>query len=270
MPVSLSIHPPLVRIFICKLVYVYLIARCHPSGEIRSPGWDGKALYPPDVDLQVRLVVTPHRAALLSFRALNFGKDVLSSGACVYSRDHIIITVGHSFSGTCQLICGNNLPKEELYLTEFIFVTFYTNGDNKRGTGFRLLYSLHNKAQTPEQFADGTWNCSVSFWASIQEHFSCNLDVQCAGREDEMDCPYNSPLCEPGDFILGHSCYRYVKTGEPITWSFASVQCQKQGRQLVSLNDVDEWRSVTKLLRQYHISRVFAGLHITSLTLPKM
>ena len=227
-------------------------------------------MYPPDVDLRVRLVVTPFCATLLSFRAINIQKTVSIKFMCIRTIDYLMITVRQSSRETHQFICGNDLPKEKMHPADLLFFTFYTNGDNERGTGFRLLYSLHNKGQTPEQFADGTWNCSVAFWASIQEHFSCNLDVQCAGQEDETDCPYSSPLCEPGDFFLGHSCYRYVKTGEPITWSFASVQCQKQGRQLVSLNDVHEWRSVTKLLRQYHISWVFAGLHITPLTLPKM
>ena len=227
-------------------------------------------MYPPDVNLHVRLVVTPHYSTLLSFRALHIQKYESIRFVCVDTNDHVRITVRQSSRETHHLICGYDFPKEKMYLADLIFVTFYTNGDNERGTGFRLLYSLHNKGQTPEQFADGTWNCSAAFWASIQEHFSCNLAVQCAGQEDEMDCPYSSPLCEPGDFFLGHSCYRYVKTGEPTTWSVASVQCQKQGRQLVSLNDVDEWRSVTKLLRQYHISRAFAGLHITPLTLPKM
>ena len=223
-------------------------------------------LYPSGVDLHVRLVVKPHHAALLSFRALNIHWSVGLN--CV--RDYMVITFTQSSNETHQLICGYDFPKEKMYQADLIFFNLYTYGDNKRGTGFRLLYSLYNKGQTPEQFADGTWNCSVAFWASIQEHFSCNLAVQCAGREDEMDCPYSSPLCEPGDFFLGRSCYRYVKTGELITWSFASVQCQKQGRQLVNLNDVDEWRSVTKLLRQYHISLVFVGLHIRPLTLPKM
>ena len=207
---------------------------------------------------------------MLSFPAVNFGNDMLTRKKCWYLSDHLLIKVGQSSREPNQPICGNDSPKEKLYHTDVIFLTFYTNGDQMRGTGFRLLYSLYSKEQTPQQFVDGTWNCCAAFWVSFQEHFSCNLAVQCAERDDEMNCPYSSPLCEPGDFFLGHSCYNYVKTESLTTWSFASVQCQKQGRQLVSLNDVDEWRSVTKQLRRYHISLMFAGLRITPLTLPKM
>ena len=247
----------------CPLL-LYLI------GEIRSPGWDGKSLYPPGVDKEIRLTVPPQHVTMLTFLALNMSEVKSGKKACYLQFDRIFITTRGLSSGNLTLIiCGSDPPKEKLYTADVISVRFVTNWSDMRATGFRLLYSFHSRGETPEQLPNGTWNCSVQSWASVQDHFPCNLLTECAGGEDEADCPYSSPLCAQGEFFMGHSCYTYLRVGE-ISWKVASAQCQMKGSQLVSLNDMSEWRGVIQILRQYGVLQAYTGLRSTSPALPMM
>ena len=243
---------------------------CLP-GEIRSPGWDGKTLYPPGVDAWVRLNVPSQHAVMLSFLAWDVWdlKNLLH--ACHAAMDHIEITFRMQSSGDLNIMsCFKDPLKGKVYFADIVSVRLYTNWNKLRATGFRLLYSFHRQGQTPERNADGRWNCSVPFWDSIKDHFPCDLEAECVGAEDEKDCPYSSPLCAPGEFFLGHSCYIYVKRRSQITWDFASAQCQIRTGHLVSFNDMAEWRDLMKLLREHDVKPVFVGLSTATLSLPQM
>ena len=239
-------------------------------GEILSPGWDGKSLYPPAVDKELHLTVPPQHATMLTFLALHLARVKSSPLNCFLQFDRVFITTRGPSSGNLTLtICGSDPPKEKLYPADVISVRFVTKWSDMRATGFRLLYSFHSRGETPEQFANGTWNCSVGFWASFQDHFPCDLAMECARGEDEADCPYSSPLCVQGEFFLGHSCYTYGRAGE-ISWKVASAQCQMKGSQLVSLNDLSEWRDVVQILRQFDVKQAYTGLRSPLPALPLM
>nr|KAG5710814.1 hypothetical protein BaRGS_026965 [Batillaria attramentaria] len=38
----------------------------------------------------------------------------------------------------------------------------------------------------PKQLPDGKWNCSVPHWTQFRPHLTCNLELECAGGEDEQ------------------------------------------------------------------------------------
>ena len=227
-------------------------------------------MYPCGVNSVIRLTVSAQHVAMFTFLALDIHNMVAAIRSCPHYKDHLLIsTRGPSSSNLNLVICGNDPPKRKVYPADVISITFFTDWDKWRGIGFRLLYSFHRQGQTPEQFPDGTWNCSVASWASVQGHFPCNLVTECVGGEDEKDCPYSSPLCVQGEFFLGHSCYTYVRAGA-MTWTSASAQCQMSGRHLVSLNDVNEWRRVTQTLRRYGVAQVYTGLRSAPPVLPLM
>ena len=240
-----------------------------PSGEIRSPGWDGQSLYPAGVDSTLRLAVPSGCVAMLTFLAMDIVGNVKIYEGLRW--DHASLTTTGSSSGNFSMsVYGHHLPEGKVYHADVVLVSFFTDWDMQRATGFRLLYSFPSLEQMPERFADGTWNCSEEGWVSIRDHFPCNLVVDCVGGEDEQDCPYSSPLCGQGEFRLGHSCYAYVTAGE-LSWDSASAQCQIRGGQLLSMNDVTEWRNATEMLRQYRVAaRVYAGLQSASQGLPIM
>ena len=216
------------------------------------------------------LPVPPQHVTMMSFLGLDISNVKSGKRSCSKKFDHVLIETRGLASGTMNFtICGTDTPEGKVYRADVISVRFTTAWDKQRGTGFRLLYSFHNHGETPELLADGTWNCSVTFWASVQDHFPCNLVSECVEGEDEKDCSYSSPVCEADEFFLGHSCYKYVKEGAN-SWKFASAQCQNRGSQLVSLNDVNEWRSLVEMLRQHGVFKVYTGLRAASPSLPMM
>ena len=227
-------------------------------------------MYPPGVNAEVHLTVPSQHVAMLSFLALDISNVKIGKRSCNEKFDHVLMETRGLASGSMNFtICRTESLEGKVYRADVILIRFITDWNKQRGTGFRLLYSFHSQGQTPERLANGTWNCSVTFWASVQDHFPCNLISECVGGEDEKDCPYTSPLCEPGEFFLGHSCYKYVKEGAD-SWNFASAQCQNRDSQLVSLNDVNEWRRVEEMLQQHGVLKAYTGLRAASPVLPMM
>nr|KAG5697926.1 hypothetical protein BaRGS_026864 [Batillaria attramentaria] len=64
--------------------------------------------------------------------------------------------------------------------------------------------STIQRSAIPVRLAGGKWNCSVPYWADFRQHFLCNLNQECAGMEDEADCPYTTDLCVYVSFIRHH------------------------------------------------------------------
>ena len=229
-------------------------------------------MYSPGFESELHLNLPARHVAMLTFLHLDLtvlrNRQFLDD--CSKRNDLVVIEMRRSLSDTLSItICGNSPPERSVYQADVISVKFFAYWGQWRGTGFRLLYSFHSQGQTPERFASGMWNCSVGSWSSIKDHFPCDLVKECVGGEDEQDCPYSSSQCEPGQFILGHSCYTYVKAREALSWNSASAQCQIRGGQLVSLNGVTEWRKFTNMLQQFGVVRVYTGLRSASLALPQ-
>nr|KAG5697422.1 hypothetical protein BaRGS_008848 [Batillaria attramentaria] len=72
------------------------------------------------------------------------------------------------------------------------FSVHFTSDETESFSGFKLLFSFHNHTAVPQRLSEGTWNCSVPYFSNFQQHFRCDLDQDCAGAEDETDCPYTS------------------------------------------------------------------------------
>ena len=229
-------------------------------------------MYTPGFESVLHLNLPLHHVAMLTFLHLDLAtfKNKERSDICTKCGDRVVIKMRRPLSANLSLtVCSSIAPERSVHHATVISVKFFAYWGRWRGTGFRLLYSFHSQDQAPERFANGLWNCSLGSWSRFKNHFPCNLVKECVGGEDEQDCPYSSPLCEPGEFILGHSCYTYVKARAAISWNSASAQCQISGGQLVSLNDVTEWRNLTTFLRQSGVIRAYVGLRSASPALPQ-
>ncbi|XP_070184274.1 G-protein coupled receptor GRL101-like [Littorina saxatilis] len=116
--------------------------------------------------------------------------------------------------------------------------------------GFRLRFSFHEKT-TPllQQLPSGLWNCSVPQWPEFKSHFRCNYDTECAGAEDETDCPYTGH-CPPGLVQADGRCYIYDNPRGAISWLEANILCaERYGGYLASFNTRQEWLEVMSAFR---------------------
>ena len=107
-------------------------------------------------------------------------------------------------------------------------------------------------------------------WPLFQHHFSCNLDTECAGGEDESHCPYTGH-CGQGRLTIADRCYVYVTEQHHVSWVDASFQCVRRGGYLVSLNTKQEWQDVTSVLdMRRHRAGMCVGLMSATPSLPNM
>jgi hypothetical protein len=76
---------------------------------------------------------------------------------------------------------------------------------NKNVRGFKFHFSFYPRSDHPQQLSDGRFNCSEPhMWGRIKRHFLCDLVADCAGSEDEAECPYTTQHCGKGRFSLGN------------------------------------------------------------------
>ena len=124
------------------------------------------------------------------------------------------------------------------------------------------------RSQIPQRLASGQWNCSVPHWPLFQHHFSCNLDTECAGGEDESHCPYTGH-CGQGRLTIADRCYVYVTERQSVSWIRANLSCGQLGSYLVSLNSPQEWDDVTDVLAMRREPYVmYVGLRLTHSSRP--
>ena len=160
-------------------------------------------------------------------------------------------------------LCNKRLAPPTLFNTGVLHVRFIS--DKRLGlydTGFSALYTFHRHPAVPEQLADGTWNCSVSYWPALQAHFPCDLQKNCAEGQDERDCPYTKPQCGLGFITAGRSCFVLVSLGRMVSWSQASDHCVRGGMHLASLNTEAQWRDILDALSLRDSHDVFRGVLI--------
>lgn len=134
------------------------------------------------------------------------------------------------------------------------------------GTGFRLVFSFHQPSTLPRKMLWNKWNCSGTHWPDFQQHFPCDLESQCLGGEDELDCPYTARDCGLGAVTASGKCYFYVIANHSLTWYDASTDCLTRGATLVSLNTPGEWRDVMSLLQLRRGLRAYIGLQSSTFT----
>ena len=106
-------------------------------------------------------------------------------------------------------------------------------------------------------------------WPHFQRHFRCNLRQECAGGEDEVQCPY-SPCSHGGVSFQGH-CYFFTNCGKKRSWLEAHKDCREAGGYMASLTTAREWGDVNTWLSLDATWRhIFVGLTSVSPRLPHM
>ncbi|KAK7485925.1 hypothetical protein BaRGS_00022792 [Batillaria attramentaria] len=230
------------------------------AGYVQTPQWDGEKSYPINMDSAIRWKVPAHYI-MISFFALNLtpGHAVVSVYfGEILKRDLVFMSVNPTPVVT-------RIHEKDGKATKYMYV--HCDSDYryfKWMSGFRMMFSIHNKTTLPEQLPDGKWNCSVPYWADFRHHFACNFRQECANDEDEMECPYRNHSCGKGWILLGGRCFLYVTSKQPITWNEASISCQLRGARLASLNTPEEWSDGIRLLHMRaehtHKYNVYIGL----------
>ncbi|KAK7484729.1 hypothetical protein BaRGS_00024014, partial [Batillaria attramentaria] len=209
------------------------------TGFVQTPGWDGKTRYPPYMDSWSRVDVPDGHVVMISFLNL----DVNAYNLDCVGHYVTLYTGGNSSTDKVWKGCRNFVPAPAVYDTEVFFVNFVSHSRYRiqTATGFRLLFSFHNRSALPVRLSDGKWNCSVPYWADFQQHFLCNLIQECAGMDDEADCPYTTDVCGPGLISVGTGCFIFMRPENSITWDEASDECLLRGAHLASFNTRQEW-----------------------------
>ena len=116
-------------------------------------------------------------------------------------------------------------------------------------------------------------------WPDFQQHFLCNLLLECHSGEDEKDCVFTGCGLDAGHtasglvehrqvvgveqrFTASGNCYSYVRPERNVTWNEAYIGCATRGgARLASFNTPEEWNDVTRVLRMGKMSnKVLVGL----------
>ncbi|KAK7484058.1 hypothetical protein BaRGS_00024670, partial [Batillaria attramentaria] len=228
------------------------------AGYIQTPGMDGQTPYPYNMDSWVDVNVPEHHVVMITFSHLDVHDNCGDDAVFLY-------TGGRNPENMAWELCSGEYRPLNFLLDTRRFSVHFTSDETESFSGFKLLFSFHNHTAVPQRLSEGTWNCSVPYFSNFQQHFRCDLDQDCAGAEDETDCPYTSEACGPGFISLGDGCYKLMMQEIVVSWTDASTKCQLAGGYLVSLNTREEWHNVTRLLGRLN---VFVGLTAVDPLLP--
>ncbi|KAK7453168.1 hypothetical protein BaRGS_00039651 [Batillaria attramentaria] len=233
-----------------EVLYTSLI-----SGYVQTPGWDGVRTYPLNMKSSVRVDVPHGKTAMITFLNVDIDNRLLENQIGFYQvrcKDYEKVQLSFQRAGRSpdseMSLCRQSRPEPALYNTEWFKVTFYSDSIDDGSTGFRMLFTFHNASALPE-WVRGRWNCSVGYWADFKQHFPCDLSSDCAGGEDEVDCPYTTPRCGHGLIHAGGACFRYFGGWSRTSWATASVTCLQHGGRLPTLNTEQKQRDFLWLIR---------------------
>ncbi|KAL8570215.1 hypothetical protein ACOMHN_029915 [Nucella lapillus] len=245
-----------------------------PTGIIQTPGWDGVTPFGLHFHSTVRVDVPADHLTLLTYLHVNY-REYISSFCGGFLEIYL------EGNRKTPMVCPQHFHQLQV-LNSIFYVEFATrktivkNGD----TGFQILFTFHAKACHPHQFADGLWNCSVPFWADFKEHLPCNLQQNCAGGEDEEECPYTTPDCGEGKVEVGGKCYLYIIPSYPIVPEEAMRMCHRKGFYLSPVRTkedflawVPHWtlrRAYQPKTLEYPNLKVLTGVKVAPAGLPKM
>lgn len=134
------------------------------------------------------------------------------------------------------------------------------------------LIFVHKRNATPQKVPGGAhWNCSVPHWPDFRPHFLCNRKSECAGGEDERECPYT--LCQNDGVVVAGRCYFLSETAmHSTTWIESSLWCNRNGGRLASLNTAEKWQQVPSLLNiaKYVDYVYYVGITTSPSSFPRM
>ncbi|KAH9488178.1 hypothetical protein Btru_064860 [Bulinus truncatus] len=108
----------------------------------------------------------------------------------------------------------------------------------KSGIGFNISYIAVYKSSFIPMFQNNSLDCSNV--THLPEDVRCDYYKDCAGEEDEIDCPYLQEECPKGYVYNGH-CYQLVSNQPNMSWTKAEEYCERNlGAHLVTINTVEE------------------------------
>lgn len=243
-------------------------------GSVQMPVFrPGKVIVISNMDSWARVDVPVNHAVMISFPGHELASPVLrKKGQDCFIK---LYAGGNSSSHMLWEWCGVRYSGYEepftpsLLHTDVLWLHAYSRQIPTR-MGFRMLFSFHNRSSLPQRLPDGTWNCSVPHWSDFRQHLPCDLQAQCAGREDEAECPFVSEECGERQYSLGGQCYLYVIPDQPTTMLDAASQCRRHGGHLVSPHTPQKWNDLMELLSWGSYTLHYLGLRNSVPTLPEM
>ncbi|KAK7469743.1 hypothetical protein BaRGS_00036225, partial [Batillaria attramentaria] len=168
----------------------------------------------------------------------------------------------NSTTNLVRSVCDHGYGPFSAYEADvmFLYVRMDIDWRYEENSNFRIVFSFHETHSVePKLLPGGKWNCSVPDMLSFRSHFPCDLVADCAGGEDEADCPYTG-RCGQGKLTIGNRCYLFVHQSS-IQWIEAEIMCRQQGGYLASLNTPREWHDVMQVIQE----RVFTLTSVTEI-----
>ena len=238
------------------------------TGFVTSPGFDVTRPYGPFLDAWCNITIPEQHVMMVSFPhfALRPNTDrMLVFGFYSFAKLSAVTLSGlvqnqHTFSHTEYI-------SPRLYQSAMLTVHFKSERYwiTKQRSGMNMSFSFHTLLAAPGLLTSGFFNCSVSHYASFQQHLHCNLKQECEGREDEgAHCPFSSPSCK-GWVEAGGKCYIPVDSDHAVSWQTAQSQCKNSGADLAMMKTPSQWEAFWKISR---VSRnwqcAYVGLQLNS------
>ncbi|KAK7469766.1 hypothetical protein BaRGS_00036248 [Batillaria attramentaria] len=111
----------------------------------------------------------------------------------------------NSTTNLVRSVCDHGYGPFSAYEADvmFLYVRMDIDWRYEENSNFRIVFSFHETHSVePKLLPGGKWNCSVPDMLSFRSHFPCDLVADCAGGEDEADCPYTG-RCGQGKLTIG-------------------------------------------------------------------
>ena len=137
--------------------------------------------------------------------------------------------------------------------------------------GFKMVFSIHPRSQTPPAASPGVFNCSVPYYDMFKQHLGCNFLDECLAGEDEgQQCGLSSEACQ-GKATVGSKCYVYIRREETLHWSQARRRCQKSGADLATIKTPEEWKVFLSMLTNIHAKHgAYVGMFAYDASMPRI
>ncbi|XP_076445819.1 uncharacterized protein LOC143283464 [Babylonia areolata] len=249
-----------------RTVEVEIIHLSSAAGYLQTPGWD---TYTKQLNEFMRSCVTLTRPTdhVIFVSPVIWSVKSISTyiGQCGLRQRFLKEPKLHSFP---LFLFPDDFAKtsnNETHLSFFFSGKYFSWTE----ASFRLRFSFHLENLKPQQVPSSPpqshgrktrWNCSVSVWPDLFDHFPCDLIPQCAESEDEARCNYTTENCGLGKAEISGKCYSFELQVEQHNWTDAHEHCRERGAFLVSLETEQEIRDVVKVMKDIGNSATWVGL----------
>ena len=241
------------------------------TGFVTSPGFDVTRPHGFYLDAWCNITIPEQHVMMVSFPHFAL-RPTNHNVAMLLGYHNIVRLLAVTLPGLVQdehALSHTEHISPRLYHSAVLAVRFTSVGelhwDEKHKSGMNMSFSFHTALAAPGLLTTGFFNCSVSHYASFQQHLHCNLKQECEGGEDEgAHCPFSSPSCK-GWVEAGGKCYIPVDSDHAVSWQTAQSQCKNSGADLAMMKTPNQWEAFWKISR---VSRnwqcAYVGLQLKS------